>query len=125
MSRRFKTTVYLDSLQYRRLKEIGEEQGATAAEQIREAIDEYLKGHGDRPEPRSLASGSSGRHDLSENAEEHEIASRHPSLRLGLVDAVVIAVAERLEAEAIATLDLRDFGAVDIKGSPRLLPRDL
>ncbi len=44
---------------------------------------------------------------------------------LGLVDGVVIAVAERLEAEAIATLDLRDFAAVEIRGRPRLLPRDL
>jgi hypothetical protein len=70
MSRRFKTTIYLDSLQYRRLKEIGEQQGATAAEQIREAIDQYLTRHSDRREPRSLASGSSGRGDLSENAEE-------------------------------------------------------
>ena len=54
-----------------------------------------------------------------------EIVSRHRSLRLGLVDAVVIAVAERLEVEAIATLDIRDFGAVRIRGTPRLLPRDL
>ncbi len=58
-------------------------------------------------------------------ARAHEIVSRHRSLRLGLVDAIVIAVAERLEAEAIATLDIRDFGAVQIRGSPRLLPRDL
>jgi predicted nucleic acid-binding protein len=63
--------------------------------------------------------------DRSDLVRAHEIASRHPSLRLGLVDAVVIAVAERLEAEAIATLDLRDFAAIDIKGAPRLLPRDL
>jgi predicted nucleic acid-binding protein len=46
------------------------------------------------------------------------------ALRLGLVDAVVMAVAERLRAEAIATLDLRHFGAVKIAGAPRLLPRD-
>jgi hypothetical protein len=37
----------------------------------------------------------------------------------------VIAMAERLGAKAIATLDLRHFGAVAIKGRPRLLPRDL
>jgi uncharacterized protein len=49
---------------------------------------------------------------------------RYASLRLGLVDATVIAVAERLRADAIATLDLKHFGAVRIKGSPRLLPRD-
>jgi predicted nucleic acid-binding protein len=40
------------------------------------------------------------------------------------VDAVVIAVAERLRAPAIATLDLKHFGTVAIKGRPRLLPRD-
>ncbi len=55
----------------------------------------------------------------------HGICRRHRSLKLGLVDAVVIAVAERLGAEAIATLDLRHFAAVAIRGAPRLLPRDL
>jgi predicted nucleic acid-binding protein len=52
------------------------------------------------------------------------ISARHRDLRLGLVDSVVIAVAERLKVEAIATLDLRHFGAVTIRGNPRLLPRD-
>ena len=54
-----------------------------------------------------------------------EIARRYRSLRLGLVDSVVIAVAERLHAEAIATLDVRHFGAVAIRTKPRLWPRDL
>jgi uncharacterized protein len=54
----------------------------------------------------------------------HAIARKHRALKLGLVDAVVIATAERLRADAIATLDLRHFGAVKIAGSPRLLPRD-
>ena len=54
-----------------------------------------------------------------------EIARRHRDLRLGLVDSVVMAVAERRNAEAIATLDLRHFGAVALRGRPRLLPRDL
>jgi uncharacterized protein len=53
------------------------------------------------------------------------LSRKHRALRLGLTDAVVIAVAERLEAEAIATLDLRHFAAVTIRGTPRLLPRDL
>ena len=48
----------------------------------------------------------------------------HRSLGLGLVDAIVIAIAERLKVDAIATLDLRHFAAVSIKGNPRLLPRD-
>jgi len=50
---------------------------------------------------------------------------RHRALGLGLVDAAVIATTERLRADAIATLDLRHFGAVTIAGAPRLLPRDL
>jgi uncharacterized protein len=53
-----------------------------------------------------------------------EIGRRHRALRIGLVDSVVMAIAERLEVEAVATLDLRHFGAVAIKGAPRLLPRD-
>jgi predicted nucleic acid-binding protein len=52
------------------------------------------------------------------------IRRRYRRLKLGLVDAAVIACAERLGADAIATLDLRHFDAVAIKGSPRLLPRD-
>jgi predicted nucleic acid-binding protein len=58
-------------------------------------------------------------------ARAREIARRHRSLGIGLVDGVVIATAERLQAESIATLDLRHFGAVAIRGTPRLLPRDL
>ena len=57
--------------------------------------------------------------------EAQRICKRHRALRLGLVDSVVIAVAERLKAEAIATLDLKHFGAVRIRGSPKLIPRDL
>lgn len=54
-----------------------------------------------------------------------ELDRRYKALALGLVDAVVIAVAERLGATEIATLDLRDFAPVSIRGNPRLLPRDL
>jgi uncharacterized protein len=57
-------------------------------------------------------------------AAAQRIHRRYRSLGLGLVDAVVIATAERLKPRAIATLDLRHFGAVTIKGNPRLLPRD-
>lgn len=48
---------------------------------------------------------------------------RYAALNLGLVDAVVMAVAERLGAD-IATLDVRHFGAVTLEHHPRLLPRD-
>ena len=44
---------------------------------------------------------------------------RYRALRLGLVDATVIVVAERLRADAIATLDLRHFGAVNIREPAR------
>jgi predicted nucleic acid-binding protein len=54
-----------------------------------------------------------------------ELDRLHADLGLGLVDGVVMAVAERLRADAIATLDLRIFAAVELEGSPRLLPRDL
>lgn len=56
--------------------------------------------------------------------EARRLSQEYRALHMGLVDAVVIAVAERLGAEAIATLDLRHFGAVTIRGNPRLLPRD-
>ena len=57
-------------------------------------------------------------------ARAHEVARRYRSLALGLVDGIVVAIAERLRAEAIATLDLRHFGVLAIKGSPALWPRD-
>lgn len=55
----------------------------------------------------------------------HVLTERYPKLRMGLVDAIVIASAARLRATAIATLDLRHFAAVTIPGNPKLLPRDL
>jgi len=63
-----------------------------------------------------------GRH--SDIVRAHAIARKHSALNIGLVDAVVIATAERLRASAIATLDLRHFGVVKMIGSPKLLPRD-
>jgi len=36
-----------------------------------------------------------------------------------------MAMAERLAAKAIATLDLRDFAPVELAGRPALWPRDL
>lgn len=61
----------------------------------------------------------------SDLVEANRISKRHRAHRLGLVDSVVIAIAERLRPDAIATLDLRHFGAVRISGNPKLLPRDL
>jgi hypothetical protein len=36
---------------------------------------------------------------------------------------MVAAVAERLGARAIVTLDERDFGAMELAGKPMILPR--
>lgn len=54
-----------------------------------------------------------------------DLCAQYKSLRFGLVDAIVMAIAERRKAEAIATLDLRDFGAVKLKTAIKLFPRDL
>ncbi|MGH7556693.1 MAG: type II toxin-antitoxin system VapC family toxin [Gemmatimonadota bacterium] len=54
----------------------------------------------------------------------YELCDRYRDLRLGLVDGVVVAVAERLGASGIATLDERHFGAIEIRGKPKLLPRE-
>jgi hypothetical protein len=64
-----------------------------------------------------------GEHQDLRRAEE--LNSKYRDLKLGLVDAIVMAVAERTGAEAIVTMDERDFGAVALNGQPRLLPRDL
>lgn len=62
--------------------------------------------------------------DADDLAAAARLHARHRTLRLGLVDACVIVIAERLHADAIATLDVRHFGAVKVAGSPRLIPRD-
>ena len=54
-----------------------------------------------------------------------ELDEHYADLSLGLVDTVVMAIAERLDARAIATLDLRDFAPVELAGRPALWPRDL
>ena len=53
-----------------------------------------------------------------------QLTQRYKSLGLGLVDAVVMATAERLRADAIATLDVRHFGAVKLMVDALLIPRD-
>jgi predicted nucleic acid-binding protein len=54
-----------------------------------------------------------------------QLVKKYRALRLGLVDAVVMTTAARLRADAIVTLDIRDFSAVKIPGSPKLWPRDV
>lgn len=58
-------------------------------------------------------------------AEANRLLVRHRALRIGLVDAMVIATTVRLKADTIATLDVRHFGAIPIPGNPSLIPRDL
>lgn len=50
--------------------------------------------------------------------------TKYKALQLGLVDGIVMAIAERLRVNAIVTLDRRHFGVVAIKGRPKLFPRD-
>jgi predicted nucleic acid-binding protein len=52
------------------------------------------------------------------------LAKRYASLEFGLVDAIVMTMAERLRAD-IATFDLRHFAAVRLAHTPKLLPRDV
>ncbi len=51
---------------------------------------------------------------------------RHFALHLGIVDSIVMAVAERHRASGIVTLDERHFRAVslNVRPQPRLVPRD-
>ena len=64
-----KTTVYLDADDYRRLKGLGRQRGAPAAELVREAVAEYVVRHAPAQTPTCLGAFSSGRGDLSERAE--------------------------------------------------------
>ena len=63
--------------------------------------------------------------DAADLVRARELCEGHRGLRLGLVDGVVMAMAERLDAQAIATLDLRHFGAVKLRTAAALYPRDL
>ena len=74
---------------------------------------------------RSWRISPTGRHQVEWGREKdledaRRLTLQYASLHLGLVDAVVIAVAIRRRATAIATLDVHHFAAVKIPGSPRL-----
>lgn len=70
MSDSTKTTVYLDSADYQRLKSLARAQGRTAAELVREAVAEYARSRQNSVRPASIAAGRSGQGDLAERAEE-------------------------------------------------------
>ncbi len=65
-----KTTVYLDTGDYRRLKVLAKEAGRPVAELVREAVAQYAARHTATVRPSSIGIGRSGRGDLSEYAED-------------------------------------------------------
>jgi predicted DNA-binding ribbon-helix-helix protein len=65
-----KTTVYLESESYRKLKRIARRRGCAPALLVREAVAEYAARHDERSLPASLGAFRSGRRDLSERAEQ-------------------------------------------------------
>lgn len=65
-----KTTLYLDSDDYRKLKRIAARRRRAPAALVREAVAEYVLRHGQPCAPRSVGAFASGRSDLSERAEE-------------------------------------------------------
>lgn len=79
-----KTTLYLDSTAYRKLKRIAGAQKRAPAALVREAVAEYVARHASRTLPSSVGAFGSGRRNLSERAEEllAGIGERRPR-RLG------------------------------------------
>jgi hypothetical protein len=69
MSALSKTTVYLTSSDYARLKALARRKKCPTALLVREAVVEYTERHGQALRPESLGAGHSGRKDLSERAE--------------------------------------------------------
>jgi predicted transcriptional regulator len=65
-----KTTLYLDSEDYRRLKRVAYRRRLPPAALVREAIAEYVARHDTVRVARSIASARSRRADLGERAEE-------------------------------------------------------
>lgn len=65
-----KTTLYLDSEDYRRLKRVAYRRRVAPAALVREAIAEYVTRHDTVRIARSVGSARSGRADLGERAEQ-------------------------------------------------------
>ncbi len=71
MSETVRTTVYLDAVEYRRIKALAEAEGRSAAELIRTAVAEYTARNAAGALPSSLGLGrSEGDGDVSERLEE-------------------------------------------------------
>ena len=69
MSETTKTTVYLDSADYRRLQKLARAEGRATADLVREAVAVYASTRAADARPSSLGAGRSGRRHLSEQAE--------------------------------------------------------
>lgn len=69
MSEITRTTVYLATSDYRRIKSLARAQKRTTAELVRDAVAEYAARHGKKALPSSLGAGRSRRGDVSEKAE--------------------------------------------------------
>jgi Ribbon-helix-helix protein, copG family len=65
-----KTTVYVDSAIYRRVKAMAARQQRPPAGLVRDALREYVERHAPRPRAQSVGAGRSGRRDLSERVDE-------------------------------------------------------
>jgi hypothetical protein len=70
MSTSLKTTVYLDEVEYRRLKAIARARGCAPALLLREAVAEYTARRSPGRLPKSLGAFRSGRKDLGSRAED-------------------------------------------------------
>jgi hypothetical protein len=66
---REKTTVYLDSVDYGRLKAIARAKGRPPAELVREAVAQYVASERPHRRPRSIGAGRSRTGDIAERAE--------------------------------------------------------
>ncbi len=64
-----KTTLYLPSADYRRLKALARREGKATAELLREVLAAYARRRAVARLPHSLGAGRSGRRDLSECVE--------------------------------------------------------
>lgn len=65
-----RTTVYLDVVEYRRIKELARRSGRTPAALIREAVRQYTERGTAPARPRSVGIGRSGRGDVAARADE-------------------------------------------------------
>ena len=65
-----KTTVYLTTDDYRRLKLMAKQQKRPTAELVREAVTQYARAHQPATRPTSIGAGRSGRSDISERVDE-------------------------------------------------------